>query len=182
MRRRGAEDRAILLWMENQTLQARPFDSDTLQWRGDPVSLAEGVALAGDDIRARGVLDFRGRVALYVRGGNAEPKFPLAWYGNDGRPLGEAAPEGPYNAIAISRDQQHVALSRREFPAPASRMAISGCGTSPVRPMPAPRLARQRMRILSGHRTANSSHSPRIVTDFFSFTARTCPVPARRNG
>ena len=45
-----------------------------------------------------------------------EPKFPLAWYGNDGRPLGEAAPEGPYNAIAISRDQQHVALTRQGIP------------------------------------------------------------------
>ena len=105
-----------LLWMENQTLQARPFDSDSLQWRGDPVSLAEGVALAGTTSVRAAFWTSEAGLLLYVRGGNAEPKFPLVWYGSDGRPLGEAAPEGPYNAIAISRDQQHVALTRQGIP------------------------------------------------------------------
>ena len=102
-----------LLWMEGQTLQARPFDADSLQWKGDPISLAEGVATtprrAAFWISGNGLL-------LYARGPALDPKLPLVWFGTDGKPLGDAAPEGPYNAISISPDQQRVALTRYGLP------------------------------------------------------------------
>jgi serine/threonine protein kinase len=40
-------------------------------------------------------------------------KLPLAWVDRNGKFLGDAVPKGPYNAIAISPDQQQVALTRR---------------------------------------------------------------------
>ena len=46
-------------------------------------------------------------------------KLPLAWIGKDGRSLGDAAPEGPYNAIAISRDGGRAALTRLAVPGTA---------------------------------------------------------------
>lgn len=36
----------------------------------------------------------------------------LVWIGADGKPLGDAAPEGPYAALRIAPDQHRVALSR----------------------------------------------------------------------
>jgi eukaryotic-like serine/threonine-protein kinase len=102
-----------LLWMENQTLQARPFDADTLQWKGDPTSLAEGVATAPG--RAAFWVSGTG-VLVYGRGAAIDPKLPLAWFDSAGKPLGDALPEGPYNAIAISPDQQQVAVTRYAIP------------------------------------------------------------------
>ena len=46
-------------------------------------------------------------------------KLPLVWIGKDGRPLGDAAPDGPYNAIAISRDGERAALTRLAVPGTA---------------------------------------------------------------
>ena len=43
-------------------------------------------------------------------------KLPLVWVGKDGTPLGDAAPEGPYNAIAIRRDGERVALTHAATP------------------------------------------------------------------
>ena len=102
-----------LLWMQGQTLQARPFDADSLQWKGDPFSLAEGVATAPG--RAAFWVSGNG-LLVYARGAPLDPKLPLAWFGSDGKPLGDAAPEGPYNAISIAPDQQRVALTRYGIP------------------------------------------------------------------
>ena len=102
-----------LLWMQGQTLQARPFDADSLQWKGDPFSLAEGVATAPG--RAAFWVSGNG-LLLYARGAPLDPKLPLVWFGIDGKPLGDAAPEGPYNAISIAPDQQRVALTRYGIP------------------------------------------------------------------
>jgi Tol biopolymer transport system component len=102
-----------LLWMEGQTLQARPFDGGALQWQGDPISLAEGVATAPG--RAAYWISGNG-LLMYARGPALDSKLPLAWFSVDGTPLGDAAPEGPYNAISLAPDQQRVAVSRYGIP------------------------------------------------------------------
>ena len=105
-----------LLWIEKQTLQARPFDADSLRFQGDPISVAEGVALQGTtSVRAAFWVSDAG-LLLYAPGLWVDSKRPLAWFGNDGKPLGDAAPEGPYNAIAISPDEQRVAMTRQGIP------------------------------------------------------------------
>jgi Tol biopolymer transport system component len=108
-----------LLWMQAQTLQARAFDADSLQWKGDPFSLAEGVATApgqvGSSPRAAFWVSGSG-LLLYARGPAVDPKLPLVWFGIDGKALGDAASEGPYNAISIAPDQQRVALTRYGIP------------------------------------------------------------------
>ena len=133
-----------LLWMEGQTLRARPFDADSLQWKGDPISLAEGVATtprrAAFWISGNGLL-------LYARGPALDPKLPLVWFGTDGKPLGDAAPEGPYNAISISPTSSAWPSPVTGFREPTTPTAISGSGTSHAIRTPASPSGRQRMRI-----------------------------------
>ena len=109
---RGARG-GFLLWMENQTLQARPIDIETLQWRGEPISLAEGVAITG--VRAAFWTSDSG-VLMHGRGPAVDTKRPLVWVGSDGKVSEDVTPEGPYNAIAISPDGQQVALTRQGIP------------------------------------------------------------------
>jgi Tol biopolymer transport system component len=104
---------AYLLWMVNQTLQARPIDLDSLQWRGEPISLAEDVAITG--VRAAFWTSDNGML-VYGRGPGHVTKMQLAWVDRQGKVLGDAAPEALFNAIAISPDQQRVALTRYENP------------------------------------------------------------------
>ena len=112
-RRGGA---GYLLWMENQTLQARPVDPEGLQWRGEPVSLAEGVAVSGTTTVRAAFWASDAGLLVYARGAPVDAKLPLSWFANDGKPLGEAAPDGPYNAIAISPDERRIALTRYGIP------------------------------------------------------------------
>jgi Tol biopolymer transport system component len=46
-------------------------------------------------------------------------KLPLVWFNKDGRQLEDAAPEGAYNAIALSRDGERVALTQMGIPGTA---------------------------------------------------------------
>jgi Tol biopolymer transport system component len=46
----------------------------------------------------------------------ANSRLRLAWLARNGDPLGDAAPEGPYNALALSPDRQRVALTRSGIP------------------------------------------------------------------
>ena len=100
-----------LLWLEKQTLQARPFDGESLQWQGDPISLAEPVAMTGGEAARGAFWASDAGLLLYSIGAIVDRKSPLVWFSYDGKRLGDAAPEGPYNAFAISRDQTSVAIT-----------------------------------------------------------------------
>ena len=108
-----------LLWLEGQTLHARPFDAERLEWSGEPISLAEGVAVmqAARPVRSAFWTSDAG-LLMYSTAPPQVRKLPLAWVGKDGRPLGDAAPDGPYNAIAISRDGERAALTHVSTPGP----------------------------------------------------------------
>ena len=108
-----------LLWLDGQTLQARPFDAERLQWTGEPIAVAEGVAVVqGRPARAAFWTSDAG-LLLYSTAPPQVRRLPLAAFGKDGRHLEDAAPEGPYNAIAISPDGHRVALTRVAVPGTA---------------------------------------------------------------
>ena len=101
-----------LLWVEKGTLQARPFDAERLQWLGEPVSVADGVALTPTSpVRAAYWVSEAGML-LYSPPLPGVRNLPLVWYSRSGQSLGDAGPEAPYNAIAIAPDQERAALTR----------------------------------------------------------------------
>ena len=132
-----------ILWLVNQTLQARAFDAGSGDWAGDPLSIADGVSLT-DNVESpaaaywasdSGMLVYSpgpGLTTIIDPTGERTAAKPagwqwnrrLAWYGKDGKPLGDAAPEGPMNAIAISPDQNRVAITRITVSGTVRRGAI----------------------------------------------------------
>jgi Tol biopolymer transport system component/predicted Ser/Thr protein kinase len=108
-----------LLWLEGQTLHARPFDAERLEWTGEPIALAEGIAILNSRPVRSAFWSSDAGMLLYSTAPPVARKLPLAWIGKDGRALGDAAPEGPYNAISISRDGEHAAVTRLAVPGTA---------------------------------------------------------------
>jgi Tol biopolymer transport system component len=94
-----------LVYVNGGTLVAQPFDAGSARAPGDPVSIGE-ISTGGVgpySVSGAGVLAFRPRASL----GQAR----LLWVARDGRPLGEAAPPGSYEDVALSPDGKWLALS-----------------------------------------------------------------------
>ena len=109
-----------ILWLEGQTLHARPFDDARLQWSGEPTSLAEGVAVMQASRPARSAFwTSDAGLLLYSTAPAQVRKLPITWFRKDGTGLGDAAPEGPFNAIAMSRDGERAALTQLPTPGPS---------------------------------------------------------------
>jgi len=108
-----------LLWTAEQTLQARRFNADSLTFEGAPVAIAQDISfsdLSTQVYSAERPAFWASTTGLLVYAPAVPPpysKLPLAWVDRNGKFLSATAPEGPYNAIAISPDQQRVALTRR---------------------------------------------------------------------
>ena len=108
-----------LLWMAGQTLQARAFDADTLEWHGDPISIVEDVGLQtiqGSTLERAAFWTSDAGTLLYLKAPALPLRRRLVWIGADGKPLGDAAPEGPYSALRIAPDQHRAALTRQGVP------------------------------------------------------------------
>ena len=108
-----------LLWMAEQTLQAREFNSESLAFVGVPIPVAQNIAfseLSTQLYTYERPAFWASTTGLLVYAPAVPPtysKLPLVWFDRNGKILGDAAPEGPYGAMAISPDQTHLALTRR---------------------------------------------------------------------
>jgi serine/threonine protein kinase len=111
-----------LLWITDQTLQARPFNADSLTFDGGPTAIAEGLSfsdLSTQMYSLERAAFWASATGLLVYAPAVVPsyaKLPVSWVDRNGRIVGDAVPEGPYNAIAISPDQHQLALTRRGIP------------------------------------------------------------------
>ena len=171
-----------LLWLEGQTLHARPFDAERLQWTGEPISLAEGIAVMNTRPVRSAFWASDAGMLLYSTAPPLVRKLPLVWTGRDGRPLGDAAPEGPYNAIAMSRDGERAARTRLGSRGPATGTATSGSGTSRAAPTLASHSERRPTRTRCGPPSDGESRSrPTGTAGSISCIGRTRPGPARRS-
>ena len=102
-----------LLWIEDNTLVARRFNPDTLEFHGDPASIAEGV---GPD-RTRSL-----RVPFWASDGGLLAYFTKvvsgvvrpSWMDRNGKELGEAAPEGDYDRVALAPGAGRMAFTRAD--------------------------------------------------------------------
>jgi Tol biopolymer transport system component len=101
-----------LLYVREGTLFARALDAGTLEWRGEPVPIAESIASNSANGRSTfsasrtGVLSYR----TGDLGGN--PLTQLTWFDGAGKRLGTVGPKGYWENAALSPDQNRVAVSR----------------------------------------------------------------------
>ena len=86
---------------------AQPFDPRSGRTTGDPVPVGENISVggtAGDfSVSSSGVLAYR------IQGSQEESR--LTWVARDGHQLGDAAPLGSYEDVALSPDDSRVAVS-----------------------------------------------------------------------
>jgi len=98
-----------VLFVRQRTLFAQPFDLETRQVSGQPVSLATSVPVEGA-APAFSVSDTG--VMTYTGGGAEEQQF--AWFDRNGRLLGTVGPPGNYRGVDLSPDGQRVAVHRHD--------------------------------------------------------------------
>jgi len=101
-----------LLFLRGETLMAQPFDPVRLELRGEPVPVAEGIWTA----RTVGQASFSVSETAIAYVNASLWDVELAWYDQEGRPLGTLAPPGRFfHPPDISPDARRVAVRRGEI-------------------------------------------------------------------
>jgi Tol biopolymer transport system component/DNA-binding winged helix-turn-helix (wHTH) protein len=97
-----------LIFAQDDTLMARPFDADTRQLRGEAFPLAgrvsrEGSRYIGASVSQNGVLVY----------GQADADAPrqLTWFDRGGQVLGTSGDPAPYVGVALSPDERRAAVT-----------------------------------------------------------------------
>jgi Tol biopolymer transport system component len=98
-----------LLWVQDGTLMAQPFDLEQAHTTSEPVALAEGVGF-GDASRLGAVSASIDGTLLY--GGTAMRHVQLTWFNREGKPVGTVGQPGEYAGLRISPDGKRVAFMR----------------------------------------------------------------------
>jgi serine/threonine protein kinase len=100
-----------LLWLQDQTLLAQRFDADKLRLQGEPVAIAENIALGQiGPVRAAYWVSDAGLLVYF--GGAALEQRRIVWMSRDGRPLGDVVPPDRFGSLALSPDGQRLAFER----------------------------------------------------------------------
>jgi serine/threonine protein kinase len=98
-----------LLFLREQTLLAQAFDPARQELSGEPIPIAEHIAING----ATGAPDFSAadNGTLVYQTGEATGTWDLLWYTRDGKPAGAVAQQERYYYPALSPDDTRVAVS-----------------------------------------------------------------------
>jgi hypothetical protein len=104
--------RGYLLFTQENVLLAQPMDPADLHLHGEPVTLVSEIrgGPTGDtafSVSPSGVLAYRGGVIFSRR---------ARWHTRDGHATDAALPVGPYLQLALSPNQERLALARMESP------------------------------------------------------------------
>jgi Tol biopolymer transport system component len=100
-----------LLYRRNTTLLAQPFDEKTLQLRGEPVAIAEGVGFNPVTFQAlfsassTGVLAYR----------DAAPGAELVWFSRSGVRMSAVGAPGEFNALCMTPDGRRVVYEQADL-------------------------------------------------------------------
>jgi eukaryotic-like serine/threonine-protein kinase len=107
-RRNGASHDHLLFLREN-TLMAQSFDADTLQFAGDPFSVAPQLSqtLAPRQVAASAA----GNGTLIYLAGPPRDEFQPTWLDRSGKELGKVGPVGDQRGLALSPDQKFLAIA-----------------------------------------------------------------------
>ena len=94
-----------LLYVREGTLVARPFDTESLKFTGDPILIAEQVRY----FSPTGYADFSASESLIVyRAGEIASR--LVWFDRNGRELGTTGARGQYEEPRLSPDGRKIAV------------------------------------------------------------------------
>jgi Tol biopolymer transport system component/DNA-binding winged helix-turn-helix (wHTH) protein len=97
-----------LIFAQDDTLMARPFDADTRQLQGEAFPLAERVSREGS--RYVGASVSQNGVLVYGQAG-ADAARQLTWFDRGGQVLGTPGDPAPYIGIALSPDERRAAVT-----------------------------------------------------------------------
>ena len=99
----------FLLYHREGVLFAHAFDTKHFQLAGEPVRVADGVALAGGGIRAAFSVSDTG-VLVFRTGRVSESVVELSWMSRTGKAMGTVGEPASYNQIRLSPDEKRVAM------------------------------------------------------------------------
>ncbi len=91
-----------LLFLRGQTLMAQPFNPSRLELSGEPVPMAEHVAISGATVRA--VFSASNTGTLIYQSGDTSGGWNLVWWGRDGKQIGSIPQPERYLGPRISPD------------------------------------------------------------------------------
>ena len=101
-----------VLFNDEDTLLAQPFDVERAELRGEPVAIASSLAVvSGIDVARFGVSS-GGTLAYFT--GEEEDRFQLTWLDRTGEQVGTVGAPGAYGQIAASPDERRVAVEIRD--------------------------------------------------------------------
>jgi Tol biopolymer transport system component len=106
-----ADRPAYLLWLQDQTLIAQPFDARRLRFQGNPIQVAEHLITGQATARAAFWTSQAG-VLLYRDSGDDSAR--MTWYSRAGKRLDEVGPEASYQHVRLSPDGSRVAAIVRD--------------------------------------------------------------------
>jgi eukaryotic-like serine/threonine-protein kinase len=101
-----------LLFLRDRALLAQPFDVRALRLVGDPVPLAEDIAMH-TSLHA-GAFWSSDTGLLVYRSGIALERVKLTWKSRTGERLGSAGPDDAYTSVKLSPDGRRAVLGRRD--------------------------------------------------------------------
>jgi eukaryotic-like serine/threonine-protein kinase len=99
----------FLIFGQQETLMAQPFDERSQQITGDPFPIAEHVGFITDGPRSLFAVSKTGVLAYRAPESN---HTQLAWYSRDGKRLGSIGGPGDYGQIVLSPDEERLAVER----------------------------------------------------------------------
>jgi eukaryotic-like serine/threonine-protein kinase len=97
-----------LLFLRGQTLMAQPFNPSRLELSGEPVPLAEHVAVSGATVRAMFSASNTG--TLIYQSGDTSGGWNLVWWGRDGKQISSIPQPDRYIAPRLSPDGTRLAV------------------------------------------------------------------------
>ena len=97
-----------LLFLRGQTLMAQPFNPSRLELIGEPVPMAEHVAVNGASVRAMFSASNTG--TLIYQAGDPSGGWNLVWRGRDGKQISAVPQSGRYLGPRLSPDGTKVAV------------------------------------------------------------------------
>jgi serine/threonine protein kinase len=90
-----------LLFVRDQTLMARPFDTDQLEFTGDPFPIAETVALLPSGAVVGVFSVSQNGVLAFQAGDGSDGSFRLMWRDRDGNELGAVGEPASYDEVHL---------------------------------------------------------------------------------
>jgi eukaryotic-like serine/threonine-protein kinase len=101
----------LLLFRRDEALVAQTFDPVKLQLSGEPLVVADRIALGGNT--GFGAFSASPNGVLVYRPGTQVPDRQLVWLDRTGRNLGKVGTPGPFEGLVLSPDEKRIAVTQR---------------------------------------------------------------------